>query len=155
VSRKPLAGTRSPSPEIDFDLGRNLSLPARADGSQWRQPPSPSDSVINAATVGWMKQLPPELAPVELAVQYPRILNRLARFWEIPGMIHEYFEDLLFAKRARRKGFAPNVKAEIIALCNYYRSLHPVDPAHSSDLWDEVRERAKNLATVDRKTVAK
>jgi len=151
VSRKPLAGTTKPAPDIDFDLGANLALPRRAGGSQWRQPPSPSDSVINAATVGWMKQLPPELAPVELAIQYPRILNRLARFWDIPGMIHEYFEDLLFAKRPRRRGFAPNVKSEIIALCNHYRTLNPIDPLSSSDLWDEVRESAKAIAPADRK----
>jgi hypothetical protein len=131
------------APPLDFDIGGDPSPANASDGSELRQPPSPSDSRLNAATMGWMRQLPPEIAPVELALRYPRILNRLARYWDVPRMIREYFEDLLFTKRTKRKGFAPPVKAEIIALCNYYQHLHP---AKSLDLWDDVPVRGRNGA---------
>ena len=103
-----------------------------------RQAPSPYDRSLNRSTVAWLEELPQSVAPVALAIQFPRIANRLSRFWDSPGMIEEYFRELLVDKRGRRKGFPKNVVAELHALAQYYRALHA---KADTDVWKSIPYR--------------
>lgn len=100
-----------------------------------RQAASPYDGVLNLAAKAWLSELPQELAPLALAQQFPRIVNRLSRFWDSPRMIDEYFRQLLVDRRGKRKGFPQRVLNELYALYEYYRTLHDVQ---SSDVWDSI-----------------
>jgi hypothetical protein len=110
----------------------------RSSGSHQRQPESPYDRSLNRSTVTWLHELPSEVRPRESTVRFPRILNRLSRYWDSPRMLDEIFAELLVDKRVGRKGFPPAILAEIRALYAHYKSLHP-EPA--ADLWDSVPDR--------------
>ena len=94
------------------------------DPTRHRQPESPYDRGLNRSTIAWLKELPQPVLPVALASQYPRIANRLSRFWDSPKMIEECFRELLLDKRGRRKGFPKKVLDELQMLAQYYRALH-------------------------------
>lgn len=140
----------------DYPLITGLSLPpARAAGSTtlartqdnatWyaaRLPPAPSDLTVNLATEMWMKTLPAQVVPAETARRYPRIVNRLARNWEVPQMIEGIFDDLLYAKRRSRKGFPAPVQAEIRALFCLYQARNPRAPG-KEDVWYAERMPAR------------
>ena len=92
--------------------------------------------------MGWLRQLPPRVVPRELARQFPRIVNRLARFWDSPTACREYIDSLLISgRRGRRRGFPPEVQAQIFMLSEYYRKLHA--PA-TRDVWDDVRDSTRS-----------
>jgi len=104
-----------------------------------RLPESPYDRTPTRATLGWMQQLPPRVVPLELARQFARITNRLARVWDTPAQCREYLENLLLDRRGKRRGFPPEAIDELRTLADYYWKLHPQT---THDVWDEVRERA-------------
>lgn len=75
--------------------------------------------------MSWVQGLPAKVRPAALAERFPRIVNRLARYWDSPRMITEIFDDLLVGKRLRRKGFPADSLAELRLLHDYHESLHP------------------------------
>jgi hypothetical protein len=90
---------------------------------------------LNLAAVAWMKEVPYVIAPHQTARLFPRIVNRLARFWDSPRMLDKIFDDLLDnKKRAGRRGFPQEVRGEIRVLHEHYRSLHPAK-AIEEDVW--------------------
>jgi len=97
-----------------------------------RQAPVEYDDSLNIATVAWLKELPNAVLPLETAHRYPRILNRLARYWGVPQMLDTIFEDLLLNERGERMGFPSVIEGEICALFNYYHSLQP---SKKEDVW--------------------
>ena len=118
---------------------RDPSWPYRpVDPASQRQAPSQYDAQLNLAAVAWLSELPQEIAPLALAKQFPRIVNRLSRFWDSPQMINEYFRQLLVDRRGKRKGFPQKVLNELYALGEYYRALHKTD---TSDVWDSIPYR--------------
>jgi hypothetical protein len=106
-----------------------------------RQPASPYDRTVNAAAVRWLGELPDSIRPNQVALRYPRILNRLARFWDTPAMARECFEDLLDAKRPGREGFPPEILAELRVLYTFWQSARP--SSSGGDLWSAVPERGR------------
>jgi hypothetical protein len=108
-----------------------------------RLPESPYDRTPTRPTVGWMRQLPPHVVPHELARQYARIANRLARLWDTPTPCREYLDSLLLDRRGGRRGFAPEVLKEIRTLSDHYCRQHPL-PKSGNDIWEEVRERVRS-----------
>jgi hypothetical protein len=118
---------------------RDPSWPYRpVDPASLRQPPSQYDAALNLAARAWLGELPQEIAPLALAKQFPRIVNRLSRFWDSPQMMHEYFQQLLLDRRGKRKGFPQKVMNELYALAEYYRALHKTT---NSDVWDSIPYR--------------
>jgi len=71
-------------------------------------------------TRAWAKDLPERLQPVNLMAQFPRVANLLAMEWNAPGTICQHFEDLLHDRRGGRRGFPVPVRAELVALRDYY-----------------------------------
>lgn len=109
-----------------------------APSASMRQAPSPYDRALNLAAVTWLGELPQEVAPLALARAFPRIVNRLSRFWDSPQMIDALLQELLLDKRGKRKGFPSEVLDELHALLRYHRTLHPTE---NSDRWDSVPYR--------------
>jgi hypothetical protein len=106
-----------------------------ADPASLRQQASPYDRSLSLATVAWLSELPQEIVPLTLAHHFPRIVNRLARFWDSPRMIDEYLKELLVDRRGKRKGFPPKIADELCRLAEYYRAVHGPE---NTDLWDSV-----------------
>ena len=103
-----------------------------------RQPPSPYDARLSLAAIAWLRELPQQVAPQALARQFPRIVNRLARFWDSPQMIDQYLTELLVDRRGRRKGFPDRVLEELHRLDKFHRARRH---APSSDLWESIPDR--------------
>jgi hypothetical protein len=98
--------------------------PRSSGGPEQRLPPSPYDRSLVPAAANWLRDLPPAVAPRETAAIFPRIVNRLSRYWDSPPMMDSIFDELLIDRRPGRKGFPAPVLAELRALATYYRSLH-------------------------------
>jgi hypothetical protein len=118
------------------------STPYRVEGAAQRQPASPYDRSLNKSAANWIQELPPAVRPRESVIRFPRILNRLARYWDSPAMLEQTFNDLLVDKRIGRKGFPPEILSEIRALYAHYRYLHP-ERDDAADLWSSVPARAR------------
>jgi hypothetical protein len=121
-----------------FERRDPFGRPTPADPASLRQPPSPYDAKLSLATIAWLAELPQEVAPLVLANQFPRIANRLSRFWDSPKMMEECFRELLVSRRGKRKGFPRKVLDELWALANYYRELHK---SVDNDVWDSIPYR--------------
>jgi hypothetical protein len=104
-----------------------------------RQPTSAYDLTLALAAQAWMKSLPEALRPIATSQQYPRIVNRIARFWDSPRMLDEVFDELLVDKRVGRKGFSREVQLELRKLHADHRSRNPRDD--KLDMWSSVPER--------------
>ena len=123
-------------------------LPSRDPFGTWRpvnaasmrQPPSRYDQALSLAAVAWLAELPENVAPLALANHYPRIVNRLSRFWDSPRMIDTYFEELLVDRRGRRQGFPKKVLTELYGLAEYHRARHK---SATCDLWDSIPYRRR------------
>jgi len=113
--------------------GRRRQRNASASvGAELRKAPSLYDRSLNASAAKWLRELPVAVRPSSASVRFPRIVNRLARFWESQPMVAEIFEDLLMIKRPGRKGFPPDVLAEFRALQLYWQSARP---RNDGDVW--------------------
>ena len=119
-------------------LARGYTAGYLEDPARHRQPQSPYDRSLNRSTIAWLRELPQLLVPVALASQFPRIANRLARFWDAPKMMEQCFVELLVDKRGRRKGFPKKVVDELHMLAQYYRALHE---QADTDVWKSVPYR--------------
>jgi hypothetical protein len=113
-------------------------VPTR-DPTSLRLPDSPYDRTLSLAAIAWLSELPQEVAPLVLANQFPRIVNRLSRFWDSPRMIDDYFQQLLMDRRGKRKGFQKRILDELQALADYHRALHKSDD--HADVWESIPYR--------------
>jgi hypothetical protein len=77
------------------------------------------------SSMRWLEQLPEEVRPVQLARDFPRIVNLLAASWPQPAEFHLYGDRLLVDHRGNRKGFPIPIREELHRLLNYYESLYP------------------------------
>jgi hypothetical protein len=93
-------------------------------------------------TFQWIAKLPPDVQPMEVLRQFGRIANMLAMNWNDPEATFAYFDQLLVDRRGNRKGFPPEVMAELTALRSRYASLHDASlHALRPGMWDHLRKR--------------
>jgi hypothetical protein len=88
-------------------------------------------------TLQWAARLPQSVRPVELLRAYARIANMIASVWDEPEATYAYFDELLHDRRGHRKGFPPDVMAELLALSTYYAGQHP----QIARSWGDVTKR--------------
>ncbi len=103
--------------------------PPEKDWSQYRtrqEKPAPNIKEL----MPWIQQLPLEVRPKQLIIQYARIANRLAILWSHPPTCEKYLAELILDKRGTRKGFPPEVTTELLALQRYFM-LHVLKPEYS------------------------
>ena len=79
-----------------------------------------------SATFKWVASLPPEIRPLALLQQFPRIANMLAQSWHDPAQFREYMFDLLIDRRGKREGFPQDVRSELLRLRAYFDNLDPL-----------------------------
>ena len=53
----------------------------------------------------WIAGLPPDVRPVRLALQYPRLVNLIALEWNNPIVASTLLTDLIIGNRGGREGF--------------------------------------------------
>lgn len=75
------------------------------------------------------------LFPVNLCARYPQIAEKISTYWLEPGMLHNYFSELLTSTRENRAGFPPEIHREIFNLSTYYSTLHPKKESRD-DFWN-------------------
>lgn len=81
-----------------------------------RDPMGSDAPTLSSVADGWAKTLPAALRPVQLCRRYPRVANRLALCWPDLGLTMRLFDDLFVDRRGGRRGFPPDVKAELMML---------------------------------------
>jgi len=134
---KPLR-TRPVAPVVDPTMrGRGAPL----ESPEQRQPPSPYDHALNRSAATWLEDLPEPVRPRQTAARFPRILNRLARYWDTPVMTETIFNDLLLERRLGRKGFPPEILAELRALYVVHKAR--VGDGKTTDVWSSVPDRVR------------
>ena len=98
------------------------------DWSAKRQALDAEQIRINKDVLAWLEQLPPEVRPKELAIQYPRIFNKIVELWRRPLLCEKYLDELLMDERGTRKGFPEDVATELTVLKNHFlvhaKTLH-------------------------------
>lgn len=114
-----------------------LDLDTRSEQDRTWQPKregrEPSRPDIKAL-FPWVQQLPPEVRPKQLIVQYARIANKLAQLWKHPIACEKYFNELMLDERGDRQGFPAEVALELAALQGYF-STHVL--VHHYDAWGD------------------
>lgn len=87
--------------------------------SEWallRRALRPEDRFVLADTKDLLEHLPPEVRPVRLPLEFPRIVNELRLRWTDTESLMAYFAELTTDLRGDREGFSEPVLAEILAL---------------------------------------
>jgi hypothetical protein len=87
-----------------------------ADPAALRQPARPQDLLLSALAQVWVGSLADDERPGALLRKYPRIANRLALCWDDPALLDRVFDDLLVDRRGGRRGFPPDVQADLLRL---------------------------------------
>jgi hypothetical protein len=77
------------------------------------------DDQLLAHTWNWLNALPKGVRPVHLPAEFPRIANDLSRLWPETAALDAYFADKEFSPREDRRGFAPLIKEELLAMHVY------------------------------------
>jgi len=95
---------------------QRVSARAPSDPAALRQPPRPQDLLLSALAQAWVDSLASDERPGALVRKYPRVANRLALCWNDPALLERVFEDLLVDRRGGRRGFPPDVQAELLRL---------------------------------------
>lgn len=97
---------------------------------RFRRPPRRTDEVLTATAHVWLRALPPRRRPMVLCLRFPRVANRLAWVWSDAELSAQTFDDLLTDRRGGRKGFPPQVLAELKRLRDFQApSARPVGDA--------------------------
>jgi hypothetical protein len=96
---------RGPSPRAESSTAR-----ARA----------PADQRLDAAAVGLLEALPPQLRLITLRGQYPRLLNLIAAAWHDPEALEATIDSLVIDHRGGRQGFPFEVLRELTDLREYH-----------------------------------
>jgi len=109
--------------------------PATSGGSKSsdKRGRTPEEPLLNV-TRTWLASLPPDVRPIELARQFPRIANRLRHLWKQVARCEEYLDALLVDRRGTRNGFPSKISEELEALREYHASLYP----RGRTTWDQV-----------------
>ena len=98
-----------------------------------RRQENEEDRNFTPTAVTWLLSLDKAYFPSELAKAFPRIVNRLAEFWDNPFEGGKYLDSLLVDERGGRQGFPMPVLRELIAL----RELKNLSEPEKADVWDK------------------
>jgi hypothetical protein len=129
---KPLEFERISIEEANKAIDRRVR-PATVKDWDGERRPAPAEP-LDDATVAWLASLPFDVRPRALARQFPRIANRLWEMWKRPAQCDAYFKKLIVDERGGRKGFPPEVAAELSTLAAHYSTVYP----YRHSIWDDV-----------------
>ncbi len=91
--------------------------------------------------------------PRKLAEGFPHVAQRIAELWDDKDALGDYFTELMVSRRPNRRGFPPDVGAEIVYLSMAYDRNGPIRPSPQeapqstagavADAWDYERAVAE------------
>jgi hypothetical protein len=81
-----------------------------------RRPASAEDARVSEEAMRWLATLPRDRRLMYTMLDYPHVVNGLAKRWSDRWALSQYFENLLRSRRRQRAGFGPRAKAELEAL---------------------------------------
>ncbi len=81
------------------------------------------------ATWRWVARLPPDIRPLSLLDEFPRIANVLARTWPDAPNFAVYLDSLLHDRRGGRRGFPGHVQSELMMLRDFFEGRYPAAPS--------------------------
>lgn len=93
-----------------------VPAPPEKNWSPQRHTQSSGEVNVTKDVMAWLSKLPPEVRPRALAVQFPRIFNKIAALWAFPLQCEDLLNELLLDERGTRKGFPPDVAQELTML---------------------------------------
>ena len=102
-------GTDSEQPQLDPKRLRRAQPLNQALPATWR----------------WIAQLPPEIRPLTLLDEFPRVANMLARAWPEAPSFATCLDSLLHDRRGGRRGFPGHVQSELLTLREYFEGRYP------------------------------
>jgi hypothetical protein len=105
-----------------------------SDWAHVRAPQRHRDLVLSDQATRWLKRLPRDMRPSELCQRFPRVVNRIAALWHDEGLTEYTFVDLLGGLRAGRRGFPPEIAAELMALYELHLMRADAHPKET-DTW--------------------
>ncbi|KAF0813141.1 Actin-binding protein [Andreprevotia sp. IGB-42] len=85
----------------------------------------------------------PDRFPEKLAVQYPRIAEKIADMWGSDAL-EAYFEELLIMDRNDRQGFPPEIGAELMLLSLAYDQSRRNAQDEDEDVWSNELIKARD-----------
>ena len=107
-----------------FDVA---SVVSPAHWERVRRDRVPTDRALSGQAIDWLLGLSAGLRPQRLTAQFPRIANALAAVWQDPVERQTALDKLLQGDRKGRKGFPPEVHAELVALRDWMIALRGWD----------------------------
>lgn len=107
---------RQPTPQIRVGLDEHKHL----------RKATPTNTLLRR-TLMWVESLPPRVRPMTLMRHFARIANVIAATWGDLECFETYMESLLTDKRGNRKGFPPDVLAELSTLEVYRLAIQDND----------------------------
>jgi hypothetical protein len=110
------SGPRAPARAARERAARRVDARSMSDPAALRQPPRPQDQRLSALAQAWASSLADDERPAALLHKYPRIANRLALCWNDPALRDRVLDDLLVDRRGGRRGFPPDVQADLLRL---------------------------------------
>ena len=124
------ASDTMPSPDAHADDGFDEDIssfdpdvpPSIEELKARRRPTTSDDRRVSDDALGWMASLPRDRRLMYTMLDYPHVVNALARHWSDRVALGHYFHSLLHSQRRRRAGFAPAAQAELVALSDWARS---------------------------------
>lgn len=84
-----------------------------------RRAPRLEDRVLLADTLDLLEHLPHGLRPLNLARQFPRVLNEVRARWADTENLKAYLAEVMEDRRGNRTGFPALVYEELVALRSY------------------------------------
>ena len=99
------------------------------DVQQFRAPEKPS--LPTEAVIKWWARLTPADRPLNLAKQYPRVLNKIVAVWHDEQRCERTLAELVIdTERYDRQGFPFDVMMELLALRELRKRADAVAPQH-------------------------
>ena len=118
---------------MDIASPMKPNVTTQVDYNKRRHQPEKDDLKLSAAGLSWLASIEQPARPIKLAAAFPRIVNRMAKLWKMPGLANRYLEELLTDTRGNRKGFPLNILMELGTLKDYYQAkVFPI----RHDAWD-------------------
>jgi len=118
---------------MDIASPMKPNVTTQVDYNKLRHQAEQDDLKVSAAGLAWLASIEQSARPIKLAAAFPRIVNRMAKLWKMPGLANRYLEELLTDTRGNRQGFPLNILMELGTLKDYYQAK--VFPTRH-DAWD-------------------
>jgi hypothetical protein len=84
-----------------------------------RRPESERDKRLTPESFEWLHEMPRHERPIQLALQFPRIVNKMADIWHEQKTTEAYLQELLVDHRGNRRGFPVPVIGDLMRLRAY------------------------------------